>query len=219
MARCGETFTDVVDGVGVRFRIDGGAPAAYVPGDAYAFVVWDASGDGGVAKRLVVQQDGDRLSVPVGTRLELKGEGPGVNATGVTRGGTGGYQVVIDGAIDANAYVFEYLGGTGQSAGLVLNASATMVSLDDGAFDRFAVPGAAASAFVRVDGALIGDGTPSRQLTGMGFDNATGFATCNLDAMGSATGFWQIGATGGFAGEDHDCAADAADDTPGRFSW
>jgi hypothetical protein len=218
-AVCGQSFTDVVDGVNVTFRIDGGGAAAYAVGDAYAFVVWDGSGDGSIGKQLVLQQDGDRLTVPLGTRLVLRGESPDANVTTVTRGSTGGYQVVVDGTIDANAYAFEHLGGTGQSAGLVLNGSATILSLDHGAFDRFAVPAAGATAFVQVDAALIGSGTPTRELVGMRFDNATGFATCNLNAIGTATGFWQITATGTFAGEGHDCAAGAPDDTPGRFAW
>jgi hypothetical protein len=216
-AHCGVPFTDPA--TGVAFRIDGGSPTAYAVGDTYAFVTWDAAGDGGVAKQLVMQQDGDRLTVPAGARLVLRGSGPGTNVTTITRGDAGGYQVVVDGAIDANAYAFSFLGGTGQSAGLVLNATAMIVSLDNGAFDGFAVAPGGVAAFVQVDAALIGSGTPSRQLVGMQFENSTGLATCNLNSVGSASGFWQIAASGSFAGEAHDCAGGEADGTPGNFDW
>jgi hypothetical protein len=53
----------------------------------------------------------------------------------------------------------------------------------------------------------------------MQFENSTGLATCNLNSVGSASGFWQIAASGSFAGEAHDCAGGEADGTPGNFDW
>lgn len=217
-ASCGVQFTDAT--TAVKFKVDGGG-TAYVVGDSYTFNVWDTSGDSDTQKAVTMKQDKDTFTVPAGTTLELKGLAT-TTPTLVTRGGTGGYQFSVSGTLDSNGYKFDYLGGTGQNAGLVLNSGSTITSLDNGSFDNFAVNNGTADAFVQVDSSLLGASTtaPSLIVTGINFENTTGNANCNLNASGSAAGFWEsLLYTGVFAGESFDCANGSADADPGNFKW
>jgi len=216
-ATCGSFFTD--SATGVSFTIDGGA-TGYAVGDSYTFTVWDASGDSSTQKSVTMMQDKDTFTAPLSTTLELRGAATGLNPTLITRGGTGGYQFAIDGTLDANSYQFDYLGGTGQSAGLLLNSNSTITSLDNGNFDNFGVGSGSADAFIEVASSLIGSSTPALVLTGMNFANTTSSAECNLNAVGSAAGYWEIqNATGALSGESFDCAGGAADPDPGQIKW
>lgn len=216
-ATCGTQFTDST--TNVKFKIDGGA-TSYVVGDSYTFNVWDGSNDANTEKTVTMMQDKDMFTVPISTSLELKGQLPLTNVTQVTRGSTGGYQFTINGSFDANAFQFDYLGGTGQTAGLLLNSTATVTSLDNGSFNNFAVNNGTTDSFIQVNSALIGPGLPQKTITALNFDNATGNANCNLNSIGTATGFWEfLLSTGAFSGESFDCANGVADPDPGNFKW
>lgn len=132
-ATCGTQFTDST--TTVKFKVDGGG-TAYVIGDSYTFNVWDASSNTNVQKSITMMEDKGTFSVPTGATLELKGQSAGTNVTFITRGATGGYQFAISGTIDANAYQYDYLGGTDQTAGLVLNSGATVTSLSNGSYNN-----------------------------------------------------------------------------------
>ena len=216
-ATCGSVFTDST--TGVSFKIDGGV-TGYAVGDSYTFTVWDASGDSSTQKTVTLMQDKDTFTAPVSTTLELKGGTGGLNGTQVTRGGTGGYQFSVSGTVDANNYSFNYLGGTGQSAGLILNSGSTITSLASGNFDNFGVGSGSADAFIQVASSLIGSSTPALVLTGMNFANTSSSAECNLNAAGSAAGYWELQSfAGAFAGETSDCQNGSADPDPGNFVW
>ena len=216
-ATCGSTFTDAT--TGVSFKIDGGA-TGYAVGDSYTFTAWDASGDSSTQKTVTMMQDKDTFTTPVSTTLELKGESASLNPTLITRGGTGGYQFAINGTLDADSYQFDYLGGTGQSAGLLLNSGSTIASLDNGSFDNFGVGSGSADAFVQVASSLIGSSTPALLISGTNFANSGSNAECNLNASGSAAGYWEFQSfTGAFAGENFDCQNGSADSDPGNFVW
>jgi parallel beta-helix repeat protein len=216
-ATCGSQFVDSTSQV--KFKIDGGNSAAYTVGDSYTFNVWDASNDSGTQKNVTLMADKTTFTVPTTATLELKGQGPMLNVTKVTRGNTGGYQFVVNGNLNANSYQFDYLGGTGQTAGIILNNSANIVSLDNGSFNNFAVNNGADS-FIQVDSALIGSGTPQKSISGINFENTGSNANCNLNASGSASGYWEfLLSSGSFSGEGSDCANGVADPSPGNFKW
>ncbi|MFA6082134.1 MAG: hypothetical protein WC773_01800 [Patescibacteria group bacterium] len=72
-ATVGSTFTDTNAGVNVSFKIDGGSPTAYVVGDQYSFVVWDASGDTNTTKTVSPQQNDDTVTVAAATTMSFDG--------------------------------------------------------------------------------------------------------------------------------------------------
>ncbi|OIO31152.1 hypothetical protein AUJ77_00575 [Candidatus Nomurabacteria bacterium CG1_02_43_90] len=78
-ALCGQQFTDTTNGVQVKFKIDGGTPTAYVYGNTYIFTVWDASNDSANQKTTQIMQNGNKITVALGTTLESKGGGAGVD--------------------------------------------------------------------------------------------------------------------------------------------
>lgn len=216
-AICGSTFTDST--TNVSFKIDGGA-TGYAVGDSYTFVVWDASSDTNTQKTVNMMQDKDTFTVPSPRTLELKGQSTSTNPTLISRGASGGYQFSISGTLDASGYRFDHLGGTGQSAGLLLNSGATITSLGGGSFDNFGVGSGASDAFVQVASSLIGSSTPALLVSGINFANTGSNAECNLNAVGSAAGYWEFQSfAGAFSGETNDCQNGVADPDPGNFLW
>ena len=77
-ASCGSQFTDSSGSVNTKFKIDGGG-TAYVVGDTYTFVVWDASNITNTRKYAELQRTNDRIIIPAGTTLESIGGGTGTN--------------------------------------------------------------------------------------------------------------------------------------------
>ncbi|MFA6511982.1 MAG: right-handed parallel beta-helix repeat-containing protein [Patescibacteria group bacterium] len=223
-ASTGSLYTDAqVDGStapSIQFKIDD-AGTDYTAGAMYTFVAWKASGDTSTQKAITMAQDGDKFTVASGRTLELKGNTGGANPTLITRGATGGYQFSVSGAIDADGYSFNYLGGASQASGLDINSGATVTSLDNGYFDNFGTNVGSADSFIDIDSSLIGSGTPTRSLYKVSFDNTTGYANCNINATGAdAAGYWEfLNSTGAFTGESYDCNDAAADGTPGQISW
>lgn len=215
---CGVQFTD--QNTGVKFQIDGGSSNAYIVGDTYTFNVWDGSNDANTQKTIIMMQDKGSFTVPSGATLELKGQPSTTNHTQITRSDTGGYQFTINGNLEAKDYQFDYLGGTGQSAGLILNNGATVTSLDNGIFNNFAVNNGTTNTFIQVNSALIGSGTPERIFSSLSFENATGHANCNLNSNGTTSGYWEfLLSQGSFGGEGFDCANGVPDSDPGKFQW
>jgi len=150
----------------------------------------------------------------------MKGQNNTASTTRITRASTmssGGYSFNASGTINFQYYRFDYLGGTLGNNGLLLNASATITSLDDGYFDNFAST-TATDTFITVATGLIGTNTPSKTIYRITFMNTATTAEYNVSASGATTtGYWLFtDATGTFAGETHDYDVSAE---PGEIQW
>ncbi|MBI3115097.1 MAG: right-handed parallel beta-helix repeat-containing protein, partial [Candidatus Kerfeldbacteria bacterium] len=204
----------------VRFTI-GDAGTDYTAGATYTFVAYKNSGNTNTQKTITAMQNSDTFTVASGRTIELKGQSAGTNVSQVTRGATGGYSFIIGGTIDADAYSFNYLGGTGQASGLDINSGATITNLDNGSFDNFGTNVGTADSFIDIDSSLIGSGTPSAIYDAVSFTNTGSNANCAVNATGAdATGYIQFtGSTGAFGVEANDCNDGAADADPGQIKW
>ncbi|HEX9779638.1 MAG TPA: hypothetical protein VGB20_00305 [bacterium] len=195
----------------VRFTVDDSGSPDYVQGDTYTFVAFKTSGDTSIQKTLMLMQDTDSITVGSGETLEFKGQDG--SETQVTRGGgSGGYAITVQsgGALDVDEAAFDYLGGTGQSIGIDLESGATLTALADADFDNFAVDVGSSDSYIRIHNSIIDAGP--RSLSGLTFDNTTGFANYNItntgtdpDTCGDTWLIQSAGTIGGAAnGEDYD---------------
>ncbi len=223
-ASTGTTYTDSqVDGASapnVQFTI-GDAGTDYTAGATYTFVAWKGATDTNTQKTVKMMQDVDTFTVPSGTTLQLKGQSAGTNVTQVQRNTAGGYSFIVGGTIDADAYSFNHLGGTGQASGLDINSGATITSLDNGSFDNFATNVGTADSFIDIDSSIISTGTPSNVFDAIAFVNTGSNANCAVNATGAdAAGYIQFtGSTGTFGTESNDCNDGVADADPGQIKW
>lgn len=186
-ATCGTQFTDSNASVNVKFTVDGGVATKYATGDAYVFTVWDASNDTSVQKRVQLMTTASGYTVPSGTTLQLKGQSATANQSEITRGfPAGGWHMDVAGTIDAQYYLVNYLGGTNGTAGLNLQAGATVTNLANGTFDNFQDTGGASDRYISVDGSLIGTGTPSKTFDGITFTQNAAVPTYSIRQAGGS---------------------------------
>jgi hypothetical protein len=169
-ATCGSLFTDTNGSVNVKFKIDGGGASKYLVGDAYNFVVWDASGDTNTKKSVQMMSAGASYTVTSGTTAQFLGQSATANPTEITRGyPSGSWHMDVAGTINAQYYEMSYLGGTGGANGLDLQSGATVTNLADGLFTNYQDTGGASDTYIKVHGSLIGSGSPSKTFANLIF--------------------------------------------------
>ncbi len=79
-ATAGTLFTDMTNGVNLKFKIDGGGSANYALYDIYSFAAYNGSGDTSTPKKLELAQNGDTFTIPGGKTLQAVGTS-GVKST------------------------------------------------------------------------------------------------------------------------------------------
>jgi len=220
-----ETFTD--SDSGAQFTI--GSGSSMTTGATYVFVAWDSSNSTDTQKDLQFMQNSDQLLVGSGETLEIKGNTSSCTTANQrtlvrrdTATSSGGYQIVATGTVDFQCSDFDYLGGTGQRAGIELNGSSTVTSLDNIALDNFFATSTASSSYVLAAEALIGSSQPSKTITGITLDSTGDDPSWNFNTKqdDGNNGYWKFEDwSGAFGGENYDGTEDGADGTPGRFQW
>jgi len=124
--------------------------------------------------------------------------------------------VVTGGSIDFEYTDFDYLDG---NKGIDIQASSTVTSLDNVAFDNLVGTVASDDAFITLASSVIGSGT--KTITGIQFDNTDSGAEFNVNRTGTDdTGYWTFSSgSGDFYGEDYDGDDGSNEADPGMLRW
>ncbi len=178
---------------------------------------FEGTGLGGSERQVDVKLY-DGAGVTVDSSDTLAAIGTGANRTTVDYQSSGGYDLTVSasGTINFQYTDFDHLNGPD---GINIQASATVTSLANCAFDNLVGTAATDDAFITVASSVIGSAQTG--FTACQFDNTGAGAEFNVNRTGSDdTGWWYFDtSTGTFDGEANDGKDGASEADPGMIRW
>ncbi|MFC1652019.1 beta strand repeat-containing protein, partial [Patescibacteria group bacterium] len=173
---------------------------------------------GGSERQVDVRVD-PSSSVTVDSSDTLASIGTAANRTTVSRqGASNGYGIIVSasGTINFQYTDFDYLDGPD---GINVQASSTVTSLANCAFDNLVGTAATDDAFITVASSVIG--SAETDFTASQFDNTGAGAEFNVNRTGSDdTGWWYFDtSSGAFDGEANDGKDGVSEADPGMIRW